>query len=111
MEDLLDIGKAKALAIYAAIGAAIGGLWLIHPAVGTCATVAAVASHYAIKALVQKRNGTPDPFDGPAELTHRARLEVDDLAHRDPAYREAAGYLELAEEALTRATAPLPPAH
>ncbi|MEV5874852.1 hypothetical protein AB0L75_11585 [Streptomyces sp. NPDC052101] len=110
MEDLLDLTKVKAIAVSTAVGAAIGGLWLMHPAVGACAAVAAVAGHFAIKTLLQQRHGRPDPFDGPAELTHRARLEVDDLAHCDPCYQEAAGYLELAEEALSRAATPLLPA-
>ncbi|MFE2283845.1 hypothetical protein ACFXDJ_06705 [Streptomyces sp. NPDC059443] len=109
-DDLIDPGKVKALCMYGTLGLAIGITAVFSPPAAGIAVCTVLFGHWALAQIIQKRNGPAHPFDGPAELTHRARLEVDDLAHHDPAYREAAGYLDLAEEALKRAALPLPPA-
>jgi hypothetical protein len=105
MDELFDLKRAKAAGIYAGIGAAAGLLWLVHPMASAFVILGGAAGHWVIGQLIARRHGdAPDVLDGAAELTHRARLELDELAHRLPEYREAAAYLELAEDAITRAS-------
>jgi hypothetical protein len=104
MEDLFDPVKAKAAGILALVGAGIGALFLISEPVGSIALVGAFTGYWVIGQLIAKRHPKPDVFDGPAELTHRALLEVTELAHRAPEYAEAATYLGLAEDSLREAS-------
>jgi hypothetical protein len=109
MDQLLDPKRAKAAGIYAVVAAVVGAIAalvaLVSPTAAGVVVIAAVAGHWGAGQLIARRNGeVPDVLDGAVELAHRARLELDELAHRMPEYREAAGYLELAEDAIARAS-------
>jgi hypothetical protein len=113
LEWIMRPAHAKALAIYAATGAGIGGLALVTPGGAACAVLGVLGGHGLLAWLRQgHRAATPADLAGPAELVHRAHLEVDDLAQRGAGseYREAAAALELAQDALARGAAAKSPA-
>ncbi|OIK08203.1 hypothetical protein [Streptomyces monashensis] len=98
MKDILNTGKAKALAIYGALGVVLGVTLAISPIAGGVAIGTVAAGHWFLLQIVQRRYPKPDPSEGPNEQLHVLANLFGELARHDPTYADKAMYLRLADE-------------